>query len=179
MEADDAAAGDRQRLHDELSRLEEDLLYTEKVHFAAAEAFGRVHLILGLTATLASAAAATTLMAGAVPWLSGALALVAALASGVLTFVKPDKHSSQHSQSGRALGGLRVQVRQARVVELPSRNAPKNSVEWMEALKKLADRKAEIEGTSPATSEWMLRTARGKIDRGDFEHASTRSPEVN
>lgn len=165
-------------MHNELSRLEEDLLYTEKTHFAAAEGLGGVHLGLGLVATLASAATATTLLGDAPTWLSGVLALVATLASGVLTFLKPEKRSSQHLQSGRALGRLRVRIRQAKFIELPIQKASTGPAAWVSVLKELADLKAEIEGAAPATSGWMLRWARRKIARGDFEHAVNSADEA-
>lgn len=180
MSHDLQSIGDHKRVQDELSRLEEDLLYTEKAHFAAAEVLGGVHVALGLVATLASAATATTLLGGAPTWLSGVLALAATLTSGVLTFLKPEKRSNQHLQSGRALGRLRVRIRQARLVELPLHGASSTDLfEWVPLLKDLADLKAEIEGAAPATTGWMFQWARRKIVRGHFEHPVTAASETS
>src|SRR5699024_5752245 len=49
----------RNAVEDELKRLEEDILYTEKGHFSASNEHGRIHLALGLLATITSAVAAT------------------------------------------------------------------------------------------------------------------------
>lgn len=160
----------------ELCRIEEDLLYTEKSHFAAAESMGMLHLGLGLTTTLCSASAATSLIAEAPTWVAGVLALVAAITSGVLTFVKPEKRASEHLQAGRALGRLRVGSRQARLVELAAEGGATVAEEWVARLGDFATQKADIEGASPATTGWMFRAAQRKIQRGDFEHATEAGP---
>ena len=165
-----------QSIRGELARLEEDLLYTEKSHFAAAESMGMLHLGLGLTTTLCSASAATSLIAEAPTWVAGILALAAAITSGVLTFVKPEKRASEHLQAGRALGRLRVNSRQARLVELAAARGTTVAGVWVARLGDLATQKADIEGASPATSGWMFRAAQRKIQRGDFEHATEVGP---
>jgi hypothetical protein len=172
---DESAGVQVELVRGELARIEEDLLYTEKSHFAAAESMGMLHLGLGLTTTLCSASAATSLLAQAPTWVAGVLALVAAITSGVLTFVKPEKRASEHLQAGRALGRLRVSSRQARLVELAARE-PAVAEVWVARLGDLATQKADIEGASPATSGWMFRAAQRKIQRGDFEHGTEAGP---
>ena len=97
-------------LTEEGQQLAEEVLYTEKAHLAAAERKGRVQLVLGVLASVASAAAAATILADIKP-VTGSLALIAAVASGLVTFMKPDSTASQHLAAGRQLAALRVKVR--------------------------------------------------------------------
>ena len=165
----------RQPVEDELNRLEEDILYTEKGHFAASSEHGRVHLILGLLATITSAIAATTIIGKSDPWIPGILALIAAVASAVLTFVKPDERAAQHLQSGRALGALRVRIRQTRAIELPADNAV-DAATWKATIEDLTTQKADIDSAAPPVSDRIFKKAQQKIRQGDFKHDSVRAP---
>ena len=98
----------------ELQKLEEDMLYTEKAHFVAAEELSAIHLWVGLIATVTAA----TIVARNSPVLPGSLALVAALASAMITFVKPDEKAAQHLAAARSLGAIRVLARQHRELDL-------------------------------------------------------------
>lgn len=161
----------RAAVHEELCRVEEDLLHTEKAHFAAAELDSGVHLVVGLAATVSSATAATTLIGDSAAWIPGVFALVATVASTILTFLKPDKRAAQHLQSGRALGALRVRVRQQRMIELVAPGALDASA-WTSKVHEFGKQKADIEGAAPPIGEWAFQRARKKIQRGDFTHHS-------
>jgi len=63
--------------------------------------FKAAHLWVGLIATVTAAAAAATIVASNAPVLSGSLALVAALASANIAFVKPDEKAAQHLAAAR------------------------------------------------------------------------------
>ena len=154
---------------DELKRLEEDILYTEKGHFAASNEHGRVHLALGLLATITSAVAATTIISKSDPWIPGVLALIAAVASAVLTFVKPDERAAQHLQSGRALGALRVRIRQTRTIDLPADNHV-DAATWKTTIQDLTTQKADIDNAAPPVSDRIFKKAQQKIQQGDFTH---------
>jgi hypothetical protein len=141
-----------------------DLLYSEKIHFAAAEEQQKVHLILGLVAAAASAAAAATVFAD-LPMVAGVLALVGAVGTGMLTFLKPDKRAEHHLAVGRQLGALRVELRH--LMRLDLGHVPDQPVR--DRLSEITDRKAEIDSTAPVTAERHYRTAKKKIERGDFD----------
>ena len=102
----------------ELAALEEDLLWTEKAHFAAAETLARVNFWVGVVATIAASVAAAAVLADATPVVTGVAALIAAIASGLLTFLKPTEAEGHHLDAGRRLGALRVRVRQALRLDL-------------------------------------------------------------
>ena len=73
----------------ELLKMEEDMLYTEKAHFVAAEELRKVNLWVGLVATVAAAASVASIVASGPKVISGVLALLAAIASATVTFVRP------------------------------------------------------------------------------------------
>jgi hypothetical protein len=145
-------------------QMQSDLLYTEKAQFAAAERLQQTHRLVGLTATLLSAAAAASILADH-PAVAGVLALSAALASGVLTFLKPDQQAATHLAAGRQLGVLRVELRQ--LVHLDLNHLPEPEVRA--ALADIASRKADIDNAAPGTTERHFKIASAKVDRGDFE----------
>ena len=165
-----------QQVRDELTRIEEDILYTEQAHFAASDALGRVHLWLGLVATSASAVGATTIVGDAPDLHSGVLALVAAKAAAVLTFMKPDERARQHLQVGRSLTGLRVKIRQTKAIDLAGPETP--TTDWREFAAGLATERAGIVEVAPAISHRVLARTRKRVRSGDFIHDKVVAPAV-
>jgi hypothetical protein len=156
----------------ELQTLEEDLLWTEKAHFATATHYGRLHLLLGLTATIAATVAAATVVAQTTPAVPGIAALVAALASGLVTFLEPQETERRHLDAGRRLGALRVRTRQAIALDLdPDQGIPLDA--WRELAASIARDKATADAENPGTSNRAFAAARRKIDAGNFDYAHT------
>jgi hypothetical protein len=147
-----------------------DLLYSEKIHFAAAEEQQKVHVIIGLGAAASSAAAAATVFAD-FPVVAGVLALIGAVGAALLTFLKPDKRAEHHLAVGRQLGALRVELRH--LMRLDLGYEPDGRVR--DGLSDITGRKAEIDGTAPGTAERHYRAAKKKIDRGDFDDDEPRA----
>jgi hypothetical protein len=141
-----------------------DLLYSEKIHFAAAEEQQKVHLFLGLAAAAASAAAAATVFAD-LPVVAGVLALIGAVGTAMLTFLKPDKRAEHHLAAGRRLSALRVDLRHLMGLDL----GHVADQQVRDRLREITDRKAEIDSAAPGTAERHYRTAKKKIERGDFD----------
>ena len=110
----------REAADEELRQLIDDMLHTEKTHLAAAERLQGLHLWLGIAATVMATGAAATIVAALSEVAAGLLALGAAIVSGVLTFMKPERIAEQHLAAGRQLAALRVQARQVLNLDLPS-----------------------------------------------------------
>lgn len=163
-----------QQVRDELSRIEEDILYTEKAHFAASDALGRIHLWLGLAATSASAVGATTIIGDGPDLHSGVLALVAAKAAAILTFMKPEERARQHLQVGRSLSCLRVQIRQTKAIDLAVPAVP--ATDWRGFVAGLSTERADIVAAAPAISNRVLARTRKRIQSGDFIHDKVAAP---
>lgn len=159
----------RKGVTDELLRLEEDMLYTEKGHFAAANELSRIHVGLGITATVAAAASVATIVGDASAIISGVLGLIASLVSAVLTFVKPEEKASQHLTAARLLGDIRVRARQHRELDLHD-GAGNSSASWRTYPTEIRVAKAEVDQSAPPVSDRRFRKAQAKIQSGDFIH---------
>jgi conflict system pore-forming effector with SLATT domain len=155
----------REAAREELSQLLDDMLHTEKTHMAAAERLQNLHNLLGVAATMLAAAATATIVATLSKVVTGLLALAAAIASGVLTFTKPERAAERHLAAGRQLAALRVHARQVLHLDLP--------VQDREALRaaidEIATRKAALDEAAPGTRGRDYAVARDKITRGVFD----------
>lgn len=151
---------------DELARLQEDILYTEKAHFAAADRARLAHLSLGIVATVSSAAAAAAIVGDTGPTLPAVLALVGTLASALLTFLKPEQVAQQHLAAGRHLGAIRVQARQVATLDLGRVDDARPLV------RDLAEQKAAVDRAAPGVGNRAFKRGRKKISSGDFDHDS-------
>jgi hypothetical protein len=163
----------RAQVSAELEAMQEDILWTEKAHFATAALYARLHLWLGSIATVAAAIAAASVIADAVPVVSGSAAVLAAIASAIVTFLKPQDTEQKHLTAGRRLGALRVKVRQALTLDIHP-TQPDQPDAWRALTSALAEDKAKIDADAPGTSNRAFRTARAKIGAGHFEHADGR-----
>lgn len=161
----------RQQVEAELRALEEDILWTEKAHFATATTYARLHLWLGVLATVAAATAAASAIGEAAPAVSATAAVIAALASAVVTFLKPQDTEQKYLTAGRRLGALRVKVRQALALDLHS-TRPEQSEAWRALASGFAEEKATIDADAPGTSNRAFRAARKKIEAGHFQHGA-------
>lgn len=147
------------------------MLFTEKGHFVAAEELKKAHMWLGLIATISAAATAATIVANKSPVLSGSLALAAALASAMLTFVKPEEAAAQHLSAARALGAIRVLSRQHREVDLHP-DATEDHAAWRNYVAEIGAAKKEADAAAPSISDRRFNKARRKIAAGQFVHGS-------
>lgn len=161
----------REAVARELQDLSEDILWTEKAHFAEAEALARTNLRLGLTSTIAASLAAATVLTEVAPVITGAAALVAAITAGLLTFLKPQEKETRHLTAGRELNALRVRARQMIRIDL-ARFAQPDPGSWRGFSAEVASEKARIDGDAPGLSAAAFDRARAKIEAGHFSHES-------
>lgn len=150
----------------ECLRLEEDIRYTEKAHFAAERRYRRTHYCVGVAAIIAAAVAAAAVLKDATV-VTGVSALVAAVASGYQTFARPSELADQHLWAARDLGALRVRVRQALNLRLDDAMPEKEAVALLASF---AQEKAGVDRGAPGLSERAFMKAQRKIKRGDFAH---------
>lgn len=97
---------------------------TEKANLASAEVLARCNLWVGVRLTVAASIAAATVLTEAAPAVTGVAALTAAIASGLLTFLKPKDAQERHLRAGRRMNALQVQIRQALRLDLSSTLSP-------------------------------------------------------
>jgi hypothetical protein len=157
--------GWRNAAREELRQLIDDILHTEKTHMAAGERLGRIHRRLGLLATVLATLSGATVLSDQSNLAAGLFALGAAVASGVLTFMKPDKAAEQSLSAGRQLGALRVRARQ--IVNLDVDRLASDEVRA--AIKAVTDEKANIDASAPGTEAKDYNVAREKIVAGTYD----------
>jgi hypothetical protein len=152
----------------ELERLEEDLLYTEKAHFAASEHFKALHYLLGGVAAIASAATAASVLDEPSALVS-ALAIVATIAAALVTFVKPEATATRHVEAARQLGDLRFRVRQARLLDAHEASSLTES-DLRELARVLTTEKQGLLADTLTTSPLAFWRAKRKIEKGHFNY---------
>jgi hypothetical protein len=156
----------REAAGEELRQMIDDMLHTEKTHMAAAERLQGLNQWMGLAATVPATGAAATIVAAASKVAAGLLALGAAIVSGVLTFMKPERTTEQHLAAGRQLGALRVHARQVLNLDLlPTMS----SSALRKTIDDIAKKKAAIDDGAPGTRKKDYGVAREKITKGTYD----------
>lgn len=161
----------RDELIGELKRLETDIFYTEKAHFASAEQYQVLHYVLGGFAAIASAAATTT----ALKERSGAaaiLALSATVAAALITFVKPQSIAERHTTNARLLGDLKFRIRQAHQLEGNAESGA-SDLDLRELIRQFTAEKQQLHADAPTTGPLAFRRAQRKINSGHFSYDDT------
>ena len=154
---------------DELRDLGRDVLWTEKGHFTMSGIWRTTHLVLGLTATIGSAVAAAVVSDAGNTTVATTAALLAAIASAVLTFLKPRDVADTYLQAGRRLGELRVKIRQCERLDLPG---GAGSPELRAQLAEYAAEKAEIDSGAPHVPNFAMALVERRMKRGAFDETS-------
>jgi hypothetical protein len=154
----------RGAIREELLQLQDDLLHTEKAHFAAAERLRPLGRWLAGGAAVCSVAAAASLFAS-VTLVTGLLNLIAAVTTSVLATMRFEGLTQEHQAAGRQLGALRVRVRH--VVTL---DVERLSVEDLrDFVETVSTDKGSVDSTSPPIAQRDYNTARTRIQAGTFD----------
>ncbi|MGV9211934.1 SLATT domain-containing protein [Micromonospora sp. RB23] len=153
----------RAAIASELEQLLNDVRWTEKGHFASASFLRGIRLTLGVIATGAASVSAATIFTDK-QVIAGVFALVSALFSGLLTFLKPEEAASRHLSAGRRLNALVVDIRQALTIDAPGEEIK----ELRARVAQVARSKAEIDESAPHIPNLSIRWAGRRISRGDF-----------
>jgi hypothetical protein len=152
-----------QALETEAQRIEEDSEYSAKRHFNSCDLWSWTHYLLGGPAALLAACATTAIVKNHAES-AQLLALAATLFSGLLTFLKPNDRAAQHRTVGNQYLSLRNDSRMFREIDLhESIDEGKKS----ERLRRLAQRRNDLNSTAPTTPGWAFRKAREGIEQGE------------
>lgn len=152
----------------EMERLHDEVLHTEKAHFAVGQVLRSLHSTLGLVTCSSAAGSAGTVVADVHEVHTGGLAVLAAITSAALTFVKPDEMALRHAEAGKTLNALRVRMRQVRRLDLHS-DLPEDRKRWRELVEGFAVEKAAIDADSPTLGSRAFRRARARIAAGHVD----------
>jgi hypothetical protein len=125
---------------DEARRLEEDVLYSEKAHFAMATVWSRMHYLLGIPSALFAAAAGASALKQW-PEVAAGTAVAAALLTTLMTFLDAEKARSDHHATGIRYNWLRGKLRRLHQIDLKGDRPPSD---YRGTLEGLAQEKATI-----------------------------------
>lgn len=156
----------RPALAKEAARLEEDVLFAEKQHFSMATIWRRVHLALGIPASVFAALAGLSAVQSR-PILAASLAICSAILSALLTFLNPAEAGSAHHHAGIKYGTVRGKLRRLRELDLIG----EVSLELRRDVENLAAEKAEIMEASPHIGGLAYRLGKASILREEHKHA--------
>ncbi|WP_417491614.1 SLATT domain-containing protein [Maricaulis sp.] len=124
---------ERLALAAELSRIEEDCIHSAKAQFNGAARLNGWHWTLGGSAAVLSAVVSASLI-GNYPWVTGLLALLAAILTAVLTFIKPAERAANHQDAGNQYLAIRNEARRLRKLHLPNWSGLPAGTEFIEVL---------------------------------------------
>ena len=108
----------REKIRNELSRMEEDCIHSGKAHFNASIRWTRWNYIFGIPSVILSAAAGTAFFKD-FSTAAGLMATSVTVLTALMTFLKPSERSSEHKSSGDQYLSLRNDARRIRLIQLP------------------------------------------------------------
>ncbi len=156
----------REEIIKEAHRIEEALLYSSKGHFAAADIWKNLHLIIGIPIIILSAVASYLTSSNPSNQYIGIITVSITALSGLLTFLNPNEKSSAHLNAGNSYDALMNKVRLFRVVELWQ---DESDQVLTEKIKFLSEQKSNLNATSPQIpppAYWLakigIKTGEGK-----------------
>src|SRR5260370_25024144 len=97
----------------EAERIENDVFYSAKGHFEAAQEWKNLNMILGIPSTVFSTVAGTSALIQFTNHsiLAGILAIIVAALSALLTFLNPDEKANSHQNAGTKYTAIRNDAR--------------------------------------------------------------------
>lgn len=161
----------KQEIITEAKRIEEDLLYSAKGHFAASQIWSNWHWAFGIPLVILSALAAS-------PWIKGldkadfwALAIPTAVlvVSAVITFVRPSEQASNHLKAGNEYDSLMNETRIFRTIQC---SGPDEDSVLTAKVKDLSTAKIALNSKSPQIPTLAYWIARRGIAKGEAKHGA-------
>lgn len=158
--ADRADDGQREAIRSEVFRIHESAIYSAQGQFEAAKVWRSLHWGLGaITAALSTTSAVITFASDA-QVLSGALAVLAAVAAAVLTGSQPDRLAERAQNSGNGYTTLRNDARRLRDIEVPA--APLS--ELRDLVAGLSGRASDLDHSADVIPRWAYVRAKRNIE---------------
>lgn len=155
----------RDKIAEELQRMEEDCDHSGRAHFNAADRWWRWNYGFGIPSVILSTAAGGAFMKD-YAIIAGSMSLTVAVLTALMTFLKPGEKSAGHKSSGDQYLALRNDSRVFRTIEL----ATIDDGGAIEAMKGLTTRRNELNQASALFSRRDFEKARKSIDAGESTH---------
>lgn len=156
----------RTNLAREAMRVEEDCLFSAKGHFEASSQWKRIHLWIGIPATILAAVAGASLIIDHVNF-GAILAVAVAILSGLATFLNPSEKAAAHHSSGTSFNKLKNQARVFREIDLPGPDTTEN---LSFRLKSICADRDNLNAVSLQIPRQAFERARRGIESGEAEY---------
>lgn len=151
----------------ELSRVEEDAIYTAQTQFSSAKFWRGLNLALGIPAAALAAVAGTTVLAEAVSRpVTAAIALTAAAMTAVLTTLNAAQRAEQSRTVANSYLALQAEARVVRTVDLPALS----EADARSRLDQLLARKRMVNEATPLPSFLAYLFGRRNLSKGRHKH---------
>lgn len=155
----------KNRLIDELDRIEEDALHSMKGHYNASARWRFWHLILGIANVIFSVIAGITAFSQLDTLIKYATIIVAIL-TGLTTFLECSQKAENHKTSGHSF--LRIKNKARYLKEVKSEMLDEKDFET--SVNELLEQKDELNSASLAIPEFAYNKAKKDIKNGDSDY---------
>lgn len=142
----------------ELSRIEEDCIFSAKRHFNASSRWEKYHYWIGLPSALLACIAGISAFNDH-PILAGVLAILSTALTSMLTFLKPSERSEHHNSIGNQYLSLRNKTRLFRELGINQ-----SSEEIVVKINELSSQRDELNSSALNTSNSDYKKAQKDID---------------
>tara|TARA_R110002110_G_C13467715_1_gene719484 strand:- start:11038 stop:11577 length:540 start_codon:yes stop_codon:yes gene_type:complete len=155
----------RQEAAKEAQRLEENLCYSSKGHYAAARFWDNTHLYTGLSIVILSAFAGVSIF-NKEEWIAvaGIISFIITGLSSILTFINPKDRAATHLSVGNKYNTLMNKIRILKNVELFQIESDEI---FIEELKFLTTQKDDLNQSSPQLQRFAYKKAKKGIESGE------------
>lgn len=154
----------------EAKRIEEDANYSARSQFVAARRWRALHLWIGIPTVIAAALSGLSAL-GPFDYhsvIASLLALLAAAATAVTTFLNPNKQADIHLEAGNRYLALRNRTRVLWSIEVVTPH--RTDEELAERLVRLSKRRDILNRSSPAIPRGAFIAARKGIESGETQY---------
>jgi len=159
----------QEKILNEVKRIQEDCLYSEKGHFNAAQRWGNIHLWLGIPAVILAAIAGASALSQFDNHniIAGILAIIVSALSAVATFLNPNEKANNHHYAGNQYKNLRNSARILSEIDI---HLIIDDKEILRELKDLNKQRSELNQKLPQISRWAYKKAKEGIRRGEAKY---------
>ena len=148
----------------ECTEIEQEAAVDAYAHFLAGRYWDKAHMFLGLTSTCVAAAASVTAFTNN-PKTAAAIALLAAISSGINAFLSPGDRASSHNRATVIFTEIRRNANLLRDVDAPlsQDDDPKTVEKLADRLRDLASKMTEADQNAPGITASAKKKAEEKF----------------
>ena len=152
-------------ISNEACRIHESCELSFVQHFIGERWWRRIHLVMGVAATIGAAVTTALIFVSDEALVSGIFGLGVAILAGLMTFLNPREQAEKHHEKGVDYQQLVASARMLVRIQLPESG---DKEEFKTHLQGLSDRKFDLDRKSPVAPGGMIYwLAKRAIERGE------------